>query len=77
MRGCAYAYCPYVLGIVPVLGGLVGFFWMLVAQVVMTREVHGTTTGKSVIAVLWLSVFCCCTIAGVAAVALTIVATNQ
>ena len=45
--------------IVPFCGGLIGGIWSIVAQIIGAREMHETTTGKAVFAVL-LPIICCC-----------------
>jgi hypothetical protein len=45
-RVFAYAYSPALFGVIPFLGNLVAFFWMIVLAVVGLREAHRTTTGS-------------------------------
>jgi hypothetical protein len=45
--------------VVPFCGGIVAGIWALVAQIIGAREMHETTTGKAVVAVL-LPIICCC-----------------
>jgi hypothetical protein len=45
--------------ILPICGGFIGGIWAIVAQVIGAREMHETTTGKAVLAVL-LPLICCC-----------------
>ena len=59
-RVFAYSYSPALLGVVPILGNFVGFFWMIAISVVGLREAHETTTGKAALAVV-LPVFLLCT----------------
>jgi hypothetical protein len=51
-RVFAYAYSPQILGIVPVVGSVVGFFWMVVVAVIGLKAGHRTTTGRVLAAVL-------------------------
>jgi hypothetical protein len=61
VRVFAYAYSPALFGVIPFLGNLVAFFWMIVLAVVGLREAHRTTTGKATVAVL-LPTFLLCTL---------------
>ena len=45
--------------VLPFCGGIIGGIWALVAQIIGAREMHETTTGKAVVAVL-LPLICCC-----------------
>jgi hypothetical protein len=45
--------------IVPFCGSLVSAIWAIVIQVIGAREMHETTTGKALLAVL-LPIICCC-----------------
>lgn len=51
-RVFAYAYSPNILGIIPVIGAVAGFIWMVVVAIVGLREAHRTTTGRASAAVL-------------------------
>jgi len=51
-RGLCYVAAPQVLVIVPFLGSLLVFAWALVLAVIGMRELHGTTTGRAVAAVV-------------------------
>lgn len=55
-RILCYAGSPGVLGVIPWVGGLVGGVWSLVLLIIGIREVHRTTTGRSVAIVLLPSV---------------------
>ncbi len=56
--------------IVPILGGLVGLVWQIVANIIALRELHQTTTGKAAAAVLVpYLLFCCCCLAAVGMIA--------
>jgi hypothetical protein len=51
-RVFAFAYSPQILGIVPVVGGVVGFVWMIVVAMIGLKEGHRTTMGRVAAAVL-------------------------
>lgn len=51
-RVFAYAYSPQILGIVPVLGSIAGFVWMVVIAIIGVRAAHRTTTGRAAAAIL-------------------------
>ncbi|CAN5692962.1 hypothetical protein BH23GEM9_BH23GEM9_21180 [soil metagenome] len=51
-RVFAYAYSPQILGIVPFIGAVIGFIWMLAVAIIGLREGHETSTGKVLAAVL-------------------------
>lgn len=60
LRAICYSLAPNVLAGIPVVGGLVGLY-TLVLEVWGIRESHRLTTGRAIIAVLWpLVLFCCC-----------------
>ncbi|MBC8233468.1 YIP1 family protein [bacterium] len=43
--------------IVPFCGGIVGFVWGLVCEIIGLKEAHGTTTGKAILAILLPIIF--------------------
>lgn len=51
-RGLGFAYAPVSLGIVPIIGGIVGGIWALVAAIIGVREIESFTTGKAAAVVL-------------------------
>ncbi len=59
VRVVCYSYAPMCLMIIPLVGIAVASVWSLVLYIVGFSEVHQTTIGKSVIAVLLPIVFCC------------------
>jgi hypothetical protein len=60
LRIVAYAAGATALfQIVPFCGSFVSGIWSIVVQIIGAREMHETTTGKAVIAVL-LPIICCC-----------------
>lgn len=52
VRVFAFAYSPLLFAIVPFIGSFAGGVWSLVLVVIGLREVHHTTTGRAVSAVL-------------------------
>jgi hypothetical protein len=59
-RVVAYASGATALfSVLPFCGSMVAGIWAIVAQIIGAREMHETTTGKAVVAVL-LPVICCC-----------------
>jgi hypothetical protein len=51
-RVYAYAYSPQALGVVPVIGSVIGFIWMVGVAIIGLREGHRTTTARAAAAVL-------------------------
>ena len=51
-RVFAYSYSPAVFAVVPVLGGIVGFVWMIGIAIIGLREAHETDGAKAAAAVL-------------------------
>jgi len=51
-RVFAYSYSPQIVGIIPVIGVIAGFVWMVVIAIAGLREAHRTTTGRAATAVL-------------------------
>lgn len=47
LRVLGFAQAPIALGIVPIVGGIVGLVWMLIAAVVAVREGLDFSTGKA------------------------------
>src|SRR5690606_34426369 len=52
LRVFCFAYSPQILGVIPVIGALAGFVWMVWVAIVGLREAHGTSTARSAAAVL-------------------------
>lgn len=50
-RVIAYAMSTQIFGIIPILGGLIGFIWALVIGIVGAREAHRISTGRATLAV--------------------------
>ena len=61
-----YAQAAQVWQVLPVAGAFISTIWTLAAAVIGLREMHGTTTGKAVLAII-LPVLVCCGIGIVAA----------
>jgi len=59
LRGYCYSYGPYLLTIIPQCGGLIALVWQCFLLVNAWREMHESTTGRIVIAVLLPLIFCC------------------
>lgn len=51
-RVLAFSYSPLLFAVVPFIGSIVGGVWSLVLAVVGLREVHQTTTGRAIAAIL-------------------------
>jgi hypothetical protein len=51
-RVLCYAYSPVILGVIPVIGGLVGVVWMLVVAVIGLGAAHQVPTWKPALAVI-------------------------
>jgi hypothetical protein len=66
LRVLCYSIAPNVLQGVPVVGGLVGIY-TLVLEVWGIRDAHKLTTGRAIVAVLWpVVLLCCCGVGGAA-----------
>lgn len=52
VRALCYASGPSLFNVVPFVGGLVGFIWMLVLMTIGIREGHRMTTGAAALAVV-------------------------
>ncbi|MBL8935881.1 MAG: YIP1 family protein [Archangium sp.] len=60
LRAISYSIAPNVLQGIPVVGGFVGIY-TLVLEVWAVRDAHKLTTARAAVAVLWpLVLFCCC-----------------
>jgi hypothetical protein len=61
LRGIAFSNGSVaVLQLVPVVGGMIAGIWGLVIQIMALKELHQTTSGKAVLAVLLPLGLCCC-----------------
>ncbi|MEW6137289.1 MAG: YIP1 family protein [Thermodesulfobacteriota bacterium] len=54
-----YSQSAQIWQALPLVGSLVSGIWVLVAAVIGLREVHGTTTGQAVLAILLPILVCC------------------
>ena len=58
-RVICYASAPELFQILPLCGGLVNIVWWIVITVIGLKEVHRTTLGRSLAAVLLPALVCC------------------
>jgi len=59
-RVVAYAYgATALLSLIPVLGAVAGFIWLVAVEALGLKEAHRITLGKSLFAVFLPFVFCC------------------
>jgi len=63
-RVVSYATVAQLANLIPILGGLLSVVWSLVLAVVGLQQLHDTTTGKAVAAVLVPFLLCCACIGG-------------
>jgi hypothetical protein len=59
LRGLCYSYGPYLFVLVPFCGGLIAGVWTFVLMIIGWREMHESTTGRVVLAVLLPFILCC------------------
>ena len=59
LRAICYAETAQVATVIPILGGLIAFFWRLILQMIGLSEAHRTDAWRAVIAVL-APLFVCC-----------------
>jgi len=52
LRIFCFAYSPALLGVVPYLGPIAAFVWMIVLSIIGVRAAHHTATGRAAAAVL-------------------------
>jgi hypothetical protein len=64
-RVVSYSWVAQLANLIPVIGDLAVIVWSLVLAVIGVREIHKTTEGKAVVAVL-IPVALCCVCAGLA-----------
>lgn len=72
-RVVCYASAPSFLAFIPFGGSAVSWIWIVILQVIGIKVVHGTTTGKSLFAVVLLPAFLCCLLFGVVAMIATVI----
>jgi hypothetical protein len=51
-RVLCYAYSPMILGVIPIIGGVLGVIWMLVVAVIGLSAAHQVPTWKPALAVI-------------------------
>jgi hypothetical protein len=51
-RVYAYAYSPQILTLLPVIGAVAGFIWMVVVAIIGLKEGHRTSAGRVIAAVM-------------------------
>ena len=63
-RTAGYTLGAQTFKVVPVLGGVIAFFWLIVVRTIAYRDVHETSTGSAFLAVILpgLLLLCCCAI---------------
>jgi hypothetical protein len=59
LRGLCYSYGPYLFVLIPFCGSLIAGVWTLVLMIIGWRELHESTTGRVLFAVLLPFVLCC------------------
>src|SRR3989338_343919 len=72
-RVVCYSSLPSVFGAIPLGGSVIAWIWMTVLHIIGIKEVHETTTGKSVMAVFLLPMLICCLFLGVIGMIVAIV----
>lgn len=72
-RVVCYSSGPELLNVVPFVGSFAGIVWKICLAVIGLREVHETSTGRAVTAVLLPLIVCCAFLtAGIIALAFTV-----
>jgi hypothetical protein len=51
-RVLAFAYAPQLLGVVPFVGDVIGFVWMVVIAIIGVSAAHRTSMGRAAAAIL-------------------------
>lgn len=60
-NACCYAYTPYLLGIIPYCGSIIGGIWSFVLLVIGLKYGHKTETWKAIMApLIWVILFTLC-----------------
>ena len=59
LRGLCYSYGPYLFVLVPFCGGAIAGVWTFVLMIIGWRELHESTTGRVLLAVLLPFILCC------------------
>lgn len=58
-RTVCYSFGPQVFQIVPILGGLIAGFWVVVLNIIGLKVVHETTYARSAVTVFLPLIICC------------------
>ncbi len=58
-RVVCYSQATDLFAVLPIIGGVIGLIWKIYITVVGLREVHGISTGRSVLAFILPSLVCC------------------
>lgn len=58
-RVTSYGSVAQLANLIPVVGGIIGFFWSLVLVVIGIEKMHGTSQNKAILAVLVPMILCC------------------
>jgi hypothetical protein len=58
-RVASYAMVAQLANIIPLVGGLIAFVWLIILGVIGLTELHGTTQGKAIAAILIPFALCC------------------
>lgn len=77
IRTLAYAQAPAVLNFIPICGGLIAAVWTVVLQVIGLKEVHETTYGKVILALLLPMIVCLTLVGGILALTLPMILRNR
>jgi hypothetical protein len=59
LRGLCYSYGPYLFVLIPFCGSLIAGVWTFVLMIIGWRELHESTTGRVLFAVLLPFILCC------------------
>ena len=64
LRAICYAETAQVATVIPILGGLIAFFWRLILQMIGLSEAHRTDAWRAAVAVLAPLFLCCLCLIG-------------
>jgi hypothetical protein len=59
LRGLCYSYGPYLFVLIPFCGSVIAGVWTFVLMIIGWRELHESTTGRVLFAVLLPFLLCC------------------
>jgi hypothetical protein len=48
----SYSQATQIWGVIPILGGFIGFLWILIVQIIGLREIHETSYLRVILALL-------------------------